>query len=1591
MDQQRRVRGRSPQRFPQFSDPRDRLPFRDRDERREGPLPTWQERDEPPNQRFFRDDRDLTPRGSMPLDYAYYQAAPTRDTFYHERNPRESYDRAEYQSGRQGEGFNRDFYQDPRQREFRDARGFQEQNSQYGAPPAPPIQRDYQPPFQTFEPGPRSNQGQRYQSRSPARGGKRPAKNRGGKNSNRRQDRHKNPFAKPQGQRAKPRPEGLTRPVVPVPPVAAIIEIPAMPEELPQPKVSNTTETLAQDSKEASVELVAAEPETKVVIQPKDRPIRPKPRQVPYFNHYARVLVQGQKWERALVDSKNMDHSAISGRLWRQLSPFFKTLIDIEGMTITTADEKQPWEVLGQLKHPITWRIGPHTIQVKPFVIEAFTNDISISQVFLKTLQWTFDQQNNCIWDHLNQAIPLTSKRGIPRGSPGNEKACVVYTAKKAVIPGWHQGKTVLRTDVRLAKSKQGCMIMGEEMFVSLSDLMPPVRAVTQVDTNGECTVLILNTTNATITVSAGVRFGTAVMLHKTTKGQHQGLHEVHDYPYGEDQVGLTIPNSRPQLENRKWNLGDTMSHQDWMAQPDFDKKTWLVQALRLTEKKAIDNTIKMEAILSVCLQHFAVFPQNGQVGSSKFRPPQTRDEDRAGSPSGSYQPLSPHLKPTMRVQTNKWLRENEEEASTLAWAPQQILVWTKEGHWQSCTDYRTLAQEMEQDTMPMPTREEVQGGVAGSLLFSSFENAGHSHPIVCEMEERFETTFDTPWRSKYHRCPLVGSITGPTAYDRVLDMVIRGVPLDIIMPFTGHEINHSIGFAQQLQQLSATLQTYTRHGAKISHEQCNIFEDKIDFIGTCIDATGLRPGQKYKETVYDQKMPTNKTEIRAWTALMVHHCSTIENFAAGIQPWTEHLGRNHDELADVEQSLGKGRVQLPYREKIQEMRQKDMEATIQVSRAMETAFFDTTQAILHAPDRGVPYFKGLLSGQMVLQTHFGDGRIYATLAQEQPYEKIIIGQGSANLIGAQRQYNDFKGQLFAAHFYFRHFAYYLKGEDFEWRINETITRQLKAMKEMPPAIAKWSETIKAFSYQVAHTGVAGQDQAWEEPQPQLEVESPSQALPELGNMKVPEPEGQVPRLEDFGFTKEDIIQYQDQDLDLDLLKKFVTADKAIPEKEQKKMSRYGVNYALMIRNVIIGQDGLLRIAITEKGADLVRYPCILPDFLIDTFIKRAHQGLREGASHKTEAQALTMLTSLVHCCHLQSMVQFATATCGQCHQEGMNAPAARKEALEPAPAPSASVEMPVQEREEKRKTLPKVPRKMATPEVTPEKKARKTMPEKAEKASPKKPLKKVKTEPVERRSRVGQTKDKLPRKGEPSKTRRPPTKRPPPVESLPNARPKRSNTKKLVAGITTETIDLTVSPADTGSDLDPSLLLEDEPDPTLEGSHFDRTKYKYERKEVHLNPGVDAPGTSQVTKPPYKVPLIVKSKELPSMLAAQVVRQARQAQKPAAPAIQELWLQYEPGHQEPVPSPSDELEIDIGPEAERAVEAQMEPQTVTLAKRETNCNEAGARVPLPVPHPLASASGPMILEVPLGRRPTDKYSLAVLGKRSRRSDTDNA
>ena len=248
------------------------------------------------------------------------------------------------------------------------------------------------------------------------------------------------------------------------------------------------------------------------------------------------------------------------------------------------------------------------------------------------------------------------------------------------------------------------------------------------------------------------------------------------------------------------------------------------------------------------------------------------------------YRPVAYALQSTLEAELKRLQEEGIiEPVQTSSWATPLVVVPKANGKIRVCGDYKvTVNRCVETKIYPLPTIEDIFARLAGCSYFTKLDLTQAYQQLLLDDESKKLLVVNMPkGLFQYTRLPY-GVSTAPAIFQSVMDRILQGLPvacyLDDILVAGRNKQEHD-------QRLEQVLQRLAQSGIHLQKEKCLFCQTQVEYLGHCVDTTGIHPTEKKVTAIKEALVPTDASQLRAFIGLMNYYGKFIPHISTELAP----------------------------------------------------------------------------------------------------------------------------------------------------------------------------------------------------------------------------------------------------------------------------------------------------------------------------------------------------------------------------------------------------------------------------------------------------------------------------------------------------------------------------------------------------------------------------------------------------------------------------------------------------------------------------------------------------------------------------------
>ena len=377
-------------------------------------------------------------------------------------------------------------------------------------------------------------------------------------------------------------------------------------------------------------------------------------------------------------------------------------------------------------------------------------------------------------------------------------------------------------------------------------------------------------------------------------------------------------------------------------------------------------------------------------------------------------------------------LKQSTIEPASSPWASNVVLVKKKDGSLRCCIDYRQLNLVTRKDAYPLPRINVCLDAMASATLFSTFDLRSSYHQVVVAPEDRDKTAFICPRGMYRYRTMPFGLCNAGATFQRLMDVVMTGLHLDICLVYLDDVILFSKTVDEHLERLVRILSRLLSAGLKLKPEKCSLLKRSVCFLGHVVSGDGIATDPDKTKAVSEWPVPSSVKELRSFLGLAGYYRRFVQDFASIAAPLHALTRKDHAFVwTDVTQS----------------------------------AFETLKDALTSPPILAMPND----TDEFILDTDASNHTIGAVLSQVQGRVERVIAYASRTLDKREVNYCITRKELLSIVHSLKYFKQYLMGRHFKVRTDHAPLTWLRRTPDPIGQQARWLEVMEEFDFEVEH------------------------------------------------------------------------------------------------------------------------------------------------------------------------------------------------------------------------------------------------------------------------------------------------------------------------------------------------------------------------------------------------------------------------------------------------------------------------------------------------------------------------------------------
>ena len=251
--------------------------------------------------------------------------------------------------------------------------------------------------------------------------------------------------------------------------------------------------------------------------------------------------------------------------------------------------------------------------------------------------------------------------------------------------------------------------------------------------------------------------------------------------------------------------------------------------------------------------------------------------------------------------------------------------------------------------------------------------------------------------------------------------------------------IIHSSTQEEHIKCLSAVLKCFRLHRLKLKPSKCNIFKEKIEYLGHSVSLKGVWPSRDNLKAIAKYPEPTMYTAIKGFIRLVGHYRHFIKDFA---------------KIADPLHEYARGDTAKKKKEQVV------------LNEVARSAFHKLKKAVMSTPVLAYPY----PNKEYLLKMDASKLGLGAVLSQTQSGGRYhLVAFGSSTLHGVEVNYHSTKLKFLAMKWSIKHFQTYLLGCYFKVCMDNNPFTYFLTSPNMDATKQRWINELVKYDFSLKY------------------------------------------------------------------------------------------------------------------------------------------------------------------------------------------------------------------------------------------------------------------------------------------------------------------------------------------------------------------------------------------------------------------------------------------------------------------------------------------------------------------------------------------
>ena len=177
---------------------------------------------------------------------------------------------------------------------------------------------------------------------------------------------------------------------------------------------------------------------------------------------------------------------------------------------------------------------------------------------------------------------------------------------------------------------------------------------------------------------------------------------------------------------------------------------------------------------------------------------------------------------------------------------------------------------------------------MSGARWFSTFDLRSGYHQLLLDPASSDKTTFISREGMFRFKVMLFGLCNAPATFQRLMDLVMSGLKLEICLVYLDDIIVFSEELPDHVQRLRKIFERLRVAKLKLKPTKCKLLQRRVGFLGHVVSEAGIATDAEKIKSVETWPTPTSLNKVRSYIRL----CSYYRRFVKGFSEIASPLHR---------------------------------------------------------------------------------------------------------------------------------------------------------------------------------------------------------------------------------------------------------------------------------------------------------------------------------------------------------------------------------------------------------------------------------------------------------------------------------------------------------------------------------------------------------------------------------------------------------------------------------------------------------------------------------------------------------------------------